>query len=90
MKGILEHIRHQVDFNRLYEIKLDEIKLEESLIIQGVHPDYIQALSDIETRKDIKLRESADRLRYTVQNSESVFDADIKMARDTFHVFYLL
>ena len=73
-------------YDKLYELKFEELSIEESLIRNGTHPDYVQALADIESAKDEKLRESADRRRCTIQNCDFVFDCEVKLVFDTFLV----
>eukprot|EP00842_Homolaphlyctis_polyrhiza_P002006 jgi/Hompol1/2806/HPOL_003030-RA len=76
-------------FEKLYLLKLEEMALEEKLILSGTHPDYIQALQDIEARKEKKLKEAADRLGYAIRISEAHLDATTKLVRDTFQARYL-
>ncbi|KAI8924491.1 hypothetical protein BC831DRAFT_465599 [Entophlyctis helioformis] len=69
---------------KLFRIKTEELVLEEKLIKSGTHPDYMEALAEIQKRMDDRTRESADRLRYAVKACESTYDSNIKFAHDTF------
>ncbi|OAJ38932.1 hypothetical protein BDEG_22822 [Batrachochytrium dendrobatidis JEL423] len=71
-------------FEKLYDLKMEELQLEISLITSGKHPECMQQLAEIETRKELRLRETADRLGYKISNCEAAYEAGIKLVQDSF------
>nr|KAJ3413344.1 hypothetical protein HK105_002099 [Polyrhizophydium stewartii] len=58
---------------------MEELQLEEKLIRAGSHPEYLQQLAEIESRKDQRLRETSDRLRLATRVCGATFDAGVKL-----------
>ena len=65
-------------------MKMRELDMEEQLIRSKKHPEYIQALRDIETLRNIRQAEAVNRLGSAVKASEADFDAELKRVIDTF------
>lgn len=67
----------------LQELKMHEINIEEELVIQGTHPEYIQGIKDIETKRAMAQQHAMQRLGIAVKANETQFDAQVKIANDT-------
>ncbi|KAI8911041.1 hypothetical protein EDD86DRAFT_204268 [Gorgonomyces haynaldii] len=74
----------------LFDIKMKELDLEEQLIKQGTHPDYLQELKDIEVRHNLRKQQARHRLNCAIQAYEQEYDAHYKRAMDTFKVLDLI
>ncbi len=67
-------------------MKLQEISLEEQLIENGTHPDYIDSLKDLEVSKDARLKLAKDYHARLIDACHDVFYAQIQSAQDSFTV----
>ncbi|EGF79961.1 hypothetical protein BATDEDRAFT_25517 [Batrachochytrium dendrobatidis JAM81] len=74
-------------FEKLYDLKMEELQLEISLITSGKHPECMQQLAEIETRKELRLRETADRLGYKISNCEAAYEAATAILARYSHCF---
>jgi hypothetical protein len=71
----------------LCELKRKEFDIEEGLIHAQTHPQYIQALKDIDDHRNSRQQEAVNRLGNAIKAAENDCSAEMKRSLDTFNVF---
>ncbi|TPX42780.1 hypothetical protein SeMB42_g04996 [Synchytrium endobioticum] len=79
-------LRRRVEhtMNKYYDLKLQELLIEEDRIKSRKHPDYIRGLQEIEDKKESQLGMAANKYNLAKAAAIEMFFASQKAAKDTF------
>ncbi|KND04001.1 uncharacterized protein SPPG_01449 [Spizellomyces punctatus DAOM BR117] len=69
---------------RLCDLELQQVELEEKLLGEGNHPEYLSQIAEITEKRERRLTIAANQLRHTIIHINSQYEAAVKLASDTF------
>ncbi|KAJ3030642.1 hypothetical protein HK097_005607 [Rhizophlyctis rosea] len=65
-------------------MKLEEVELEQLLLTQGTHPEYLAQLQAIEDKKEARLKRAVDTRRHAEESLDNGLEVSKRMAGDSF------
>ncbi|KAJ3276581.1 hypothetical protein HDV01_004114 [Terramyces sp. JEL0728] len=88
ISNVKERVRRGKDmidssFEKLYNLKLQELNVEQELLKNGKHPEYHSRLAQIEKARDLRMARCKDQYSRIRESITMQYDANVKLAYDT-------